>query len=164
MTFWTKLSEKLSKADISAFVQLSTTLSISVEDFLKLSAILGNYRRNYRYRKWQENYRKFIDIEKNGLSPTPTHGGLFLRWSTDGWLATGGHRDPHIPVRHPLSYRLHAGVTPLIQTARRMLSCNLSCHINLWDIQPFSRWQYFRHSSRMNLWHLQLSAFPLFSS
>ena len=30
-------------------------------------------------------------------------------WSTDGWLATGGHRDPHIPVRHP----------PLIQTVRR---------------------------------------------
>ena len=71
MTFWKKLSEKLSKADISAFVQLSTKLSISVEDFLKLSAILGNYRQSYRYRKLQENYRKFIVIEKNDLSPTP---------------------------------------------------------------------------------------------
>ena len=72
--FWKKLSEKLSKADISAFVQLSTKLSISVEDFHKLSAILGNYRQSYRYRKLQENYRKFIVIEKNDLSPTPIQG------------------------------------------------------------------------------------------
>ena len=54
-----------------AFVQLSTKLSISVEDFLKLSAILGNYRQNYRYRKFTENYRKIIVIEKFDLSPTP---------------------------------------------------------------------------------------------
>ena len=70
-TFWKKLSEKLSKADISAFVQLSTKLSLSVEDFLKLAAILGNHRQDYRYRKWEENCRKFIVIEKNELSPTP---------------------------------------------------------------------------------------------
>ena len=44
LAFWKKLSQKLSKTDISAFFQLSTKLSISVEDFLKLSAILGNYR------------------------------------------------------------------------------------------------------------------------
>ena len=36
---------------ISAFVQLSTKLSISVEDFLKLSAILVNYQQNYRHGK-----------------------------------------------------------------------------------------------------------------
>ena len=71
-TFWKKLSEKLSKADISPFVQLSTKLSISVEEFHKLLAILGNYRQSYRYRKLQKNYRKFIFIEKNDLSPSPT--------------------------------------------------------------------------------------------
>ena len=76
-TFWKKLLEKLSKADILAFVQLSTKLSISVKDFLKLSVILGIYRQNYRYRKWQGNYRKFIVIEKNDLSPTPNQEPVF---------------------------------------------------------------------------------------
>ena len=56
---------------IGDFRELSAKLSISVKDFLKLSAILGNYRQNYQYRKWQKNYRKFIVIEKNDLSPTP---------------------------------------------------------------------------------------------
>ena len=70
--FWKKLSEKLSKVDISAFFQFFTKLSISVEDSLKLSAIWTNYRLHYQYQKWQENYREFIVIEKNDLSYTPT--------------------------------------------------------------------------------------------
>ena len=68
-TFWKKLLEKLSKADISPFVQLSTKLSILVEDFLKLSAILGSYRQNYRYRKWEENYHIFMVIKKMPYRP-----------------------------------------------------------------------------------------------
>ena len=68
-TFWTKLSEKLSKANISTFFQLSTKFSISVEDFLKLSAIWRNYRQNYWYKKWQ-NYTKNC-YWKHELSYTP---------------------------------------------------------------------------------------------
>ena len=61
---WKKLSTKLSKAEILAFFQLSTKLSISVEDFLKLSAIWRNYRQNFLHRKWQENLQKICVIKK----------------------------------------------------------------------------------------------------
>ena len=53
------------KNHISTFVQLSTKSLISVKDFLKWSVVLGNYRQNYQY-------QKFIVIEKNDLSSTPT--------------------------------------------------------------------------------------------
>ena len=61
---WKKLSTKLSKSEILAFFQISTKLSISVEDFLKLSAIWRNYRQNFLYRKWQENLQNFCVIKK----------------------------------------------------------------------------------------------------
>ena len=96
MTFWKKLSEKLSKADISPFVQLSTKLSISVEDFHKLSAISGNYRQSYRYRKLQENYRKFIVIEKNDLSPTPSY-----QWNHTLSQCRGLLGEPPSPLVNP---------------------------------------------------------------
>ena len=56
LTILEKLSGKLSKADIWAFFQLS----ISVLDFLKLSATWRNYGKNDWYQKWQENYQKWL--------------------------------------------------------------------------------------------------------
>ena len=65
---------KIIESRYIAICPIIDKLSISVIEFHNLSAILGNYRQSYRYRKWQENYWKFIVIEKNDLSPTPNHG------------------------------------------------------------------------------------------
>ena len=42
--------------------------------------------RNYRYRNWQEIYRKIIDIDKNDLSPTPTQTATKEASMLQGWI------------------------------------------------------------------------------
>ena len=70
--FWTKIIEKIIESRYIGIFQIIGKLSISKLDCLKLSVIWRNYR--YRYRNWQENYRKIIVIEKNDLSLTPRLG------------------------------------------------------------------------------------------
>ena len=58
------------------------------------------YRKNYRYRKFTENYRKIIVIEKFDLSPTPTTGWNTTTWSVrDLWTRSHWKNFPHSGFR-----------------------------------------------------------------
>ena len=67
-----EITEKIIESRyIGIFLIIGKIIDIDIK-LLNLSVISRNYRHDYRYRIWQEIYRKIIDIEKNDLSPTPT--------------------------------------------------------------------------------------------
>ena len=70
------LEEIIGKIIESRYIGICPIIDKIIDIGRRLPQIIGNFRElsaKLSISKWQENYQKFIVIEKNDLSPTPTH-------------------------------------------------------------------------------------------